>query len=526
MENKFWLPLIVAVAVVLGILLGTRLNYPNSPLAMQEANLREQKLKQLINYIDYEYVDVVNTDSLLDLTIQDLLHKLDPHSSYISLEDVQATSENLQGNFEGIGIEFTTVQDSLTVLRVIDNGPSKKAGLLGGDRILAVDTDTIVGKKMRNSDYIKLLKGSAGSKVTVYIYRPFENAFKTIEIIRGKIPLPSVEVAQMINNKVGLIKINRFAETTYDEFYNSLLHLKKEGMEDLILDLRDNPGGLLYTANKIADEFLDKEQLIVFTEDRKGQKDYTFASKKGEFQQGGIVVLINENSASASEIIAGALQDNDRAIIVGRRSFGKGLVQEEMELKDGSKVRLTTSRYFTPTGRSIQKPYGADYADYQRDAEERYYSGELFEEDSIKVNNQEEFTTPGGKTVYGGGGIVPDVFVPVDTSSIGILFHVYGISRMDNYAFNLIDAHRKEYIEWEKDVFIKEFEVTEEMMDDFLSIGKGAHAQLADKDLHFIKIRLKALIGRNLFGSEAYYSVMSKEDPMVKKGLELHTEVE
>jgi len=519
---KIYLPIFIGLSIVFGIWLGTQFNFPKQSFALQNEEVKEQKLRQIIDFIDYEYVDDVNTDSLLDITITELLHKLDPHSSYISVNDVQSSSESLQGSFEGIGIEFTTVRDSLTVLRVIANGPSDKAGLKAGDRILAVDKDTIAGIPMMNSQYIKLLKGPAGSNVDVDVYRATNHSTNEFTIKRGTIALPSVDLAFMLNDSVAMIKVNRFAEPTTDEFDEALEDVIAKGATKLILDLRDNPGGLLYAANKMADQFLQKNELIVYTMNRQNLRDDSKATKKGRFQNGDLVVLINENSASASEIVAGALQDNDRATIVGRRSYGKGLVQEEIELKDGSRIRLTTSRYYTPTGRSIQRPYNSDYSAYRSESMERYHNGELFNADSIKVDTVQEFKTPKGKLVYGGGGIVPDVFVPVDTGNY-TLYKYFSFGALDNYCFTYIDNHRSEFSDLNIDEFILTFSINDEIFDSFVeqrNLAPGSTLQL-ENEKESLKLKMKAFFARNLFGASAYFRTLAKEDPMVIKSIEV-----
>lgn len=519
---KIYLPILIGLSIVFGIWLGTQFNFPKQSFALQNEEVKEQKLRQIIDFIDYEYVDDVNTDSLLDITISELLHKLDPHSSYISVNDVQSSSESLHGSFEGIGIEFTTVRDSLTVLRVIANGPSDKAGLKAGDRILAVNMDTIAGIPMMNSQYIKLLKGPAGSNVDVGIYRPTQQSTSKFTIKRGTIALPSVDMAFMLNDSVAMIKVNRFAEPTTDEFDEALASVIEKGATKVILDLRDNPGGLLYAANKMADQFLRKGQLIVYTMNRQDERDDSKASKDGRFLSGDLVVLINENSASASEIVAGALQDNDRATIVGRRSYGKGLVQEEIELKDGSRIRLTTSRYYTPTGRSIQRPYNSDYSAYRSESMERYHNGELFNADSIKVDTVREFKTLKGKLVYGGGGIVPDEFVPIDTGNYA-LYKYFSFGALDNYCFTYIDNHRNEFSDLNMDEFISSFKIDDAIFNAFIeerNLSQAAKLNL-ENEKESLKLKMKAFFARNLFGASAYFQTLANEDPMVIKSLEV-----
>jgi carboxyl-terminal processing protease len=525
--TRIYLPLLLALAIATGIFIGRRMNYPNRPVAFASQDMREQKLREIISYIDYDYVDEVNTDSLLDLTITDLLHKLDPHSSYITQRDVQKNVESLSGSFDGVGIEYIINQDTLVILRVVPNGPSAKAGLKGGDRLLAIDEVKVAGVLLPESEYPGYLKGARGSSIDVTYFRPLTKTTKTTKVTRDKIALKSIDVAYMIDKNTGFIKINRFAETTTSEFHAAIRLLKKKGATKLILDLRDNPGGLLKGAIEIADAFLDKDQLIVYTENRNNQTRYTYATKKGDFIKGDVVVLINENSASASEIVAGALQDNDRAVLVGRRSFGKGLVQEEIELKDGSRVRLTTARYYTPTGRSIQKPYTNGFEEYQRETYNRFKNGELIEADSTVFEPVQKFTTPKGKVVYGGGGIMPDVFVPIDTSTkaLGILYHYFSLGQVDRFAFGYVDKHRQELSQWQFDNFLNKFEITDSTMKALLEFAgiNTAKFTLDAFTERVLKTRLKAMIARNIWGDSGMYPILFTEDPMVLQAREALT---
>ena len=365
--NKNNLPIYLSIAVVFGILIGSFFGgNSNSFTSFSSNSKNELKIKKLINYIQRDYVDTVNTDKLLDGAIAQMLGKLDPHSVYIPKENLQAVTESMQGNFVGIGVQFRMIKDTITVIQPIKGGPSIKAGIKAGDRILVADKDTIYGKNMFSNKVPSYLKGKPDTKVALQIYRKSNDSLFTVNITRGKVNIKSVDLAYMINDSVGYIKLDRFARNTYREFKTSLRALKIKGMTDLVLDLRGNGGGFIDIANSIVDEFLEDKKLIVFTKNNKGEIDKSFATEKGIFENGGLYVLIDENSASASEILAGALQDNDKGTIIGRRSFGKGLVQQEMDLGDGSAVRLTIARYYTPTGRSIQKPY-------VRDGEKSYF---------------------------------------------------------------------------------------------------------------------------------------------------------
>ena len=518
MKNKSnLLPIFFALATLFGLFIGMFLDFPMKKMGLTENEAREEKVKQIINYVDFEYVDKVNTDSLLDLTITDLLKRLDPHSSYIPLEEVEESGEGIKGSFDGIGIEFKIYRDTLTIVKVIEGGPSSKAGLKAGQRILFANDERLFGGDINNEYIITKLKGKSGSKVILDVWdKSFENkeAVKKT-VVRGKVPLRSVAGAFLVNDSTGYIKLLRFAQTSKDEVHSALKRLKSEGAKNIVLDLRDNPGGLLTAANAISDEFLEKDKLIVFTKDRKDKKRETFATQKGLFKGGNIAVLINEGSASASEIVAGALQDNDRALIVGRKSFGKGLVQEEITLGDGSKIRLTTQRYYTPTGRSIQKPY-SDY-------DERYivgmgYEDELPNQDSLELGKK--FVTPGGKVVFGGGGIQPDVMVPYDTSrNATLLYHLALRANMANKAFVYVDQNREGLQKWAKQEFVKSFEIDSLILDYFFNSFSDQIMEMDEEVVNALKLRIKAFIAANLFGNAAYLEVYYLNDPMLKRAL-------
>lgn len=517
-RNNF--PIYFAIAVVIGILIGTFFSGGKN-LSIAGNTVKEQKIKRLINFIQRDYVDDVNTDDLLDGAIAQMLDKLDPHSVYIPKENLQAVTENMQGNFVGIGVQFRIINDTIIVLQTIKGGPSIKAGIKSGDRILVANNDTLYNKKIKNSEILKKLKGESGSKVTVQIYRKSNDSIFNTTIKRGKVNIKSVEVAYMLNDSIGYVKIDRFARNTYKEFKTSLTKLNEKGMTDLVLDLRGNGGGFLDIANSIVDEFLEDDKLIVFTKNNKGDISKSFATKKGDFENGGLYVLIDENSASASEIVAGALQDNDKGIIIGRRSFGKGLVQEEMDLGDGSAVRLTTARYYTPTGRSIQKPYKKKAAtdniiNYESDIQDRYQNGELFNKDSIKTIDSLQFKTPKGKIVYGGGGIVPDVFVAIDTTAYLPSFY---FRDLNDFSFNYIDENRKKMSKIKVNDFIKNFDSENLMFSKYLNNINGQNLSKSTKEK--LKNYLKTTIARYLFSDEGLYRVLQDEDKMLQKVFEL-----
>ncbi len=539
-KTKIYLPLIIAIAIALGILMGSNLNYPQRKMSFLTGSPQEKKIKRLINYIRYDYVDEVDTDSLLDVTISDMLGKLDPHSVYIPPKEHDRITETMNGKFVGIGIQFRMIKDSLTVLGVIKDGPSEKAGIKAGDRILMANNDTLYGKKL-NSDYIiDHLKGEPDTEVNLKIYRKTEKKELPFVVKRGSIPIESIDAHYMLNDSLGYIKINKFAATTYDEFIKALQDLDKKGMRELVLDLRQNPGGFLDIATKIIDEFLEDGKLIVFTKNKRNKINKTFATPKGDFEKRQVYVLIDGGSASASEIVAGALQDNDIGTIVGRRSFGKGLVQQEMDLGDGSAIRLTVARYYTPTGRSIQKPYDhSGSRDYFNEYEHRITDGELISADSIKVNDSLKFTTPKGKVVYGGGGIIPDVFVPIDTAGY---VNAYHFGPVNDFAFEYIDNHRKAFEGMNFEEFDKTFDKNDEIYNKYWKFLASKNKVIKEsgsentennsnkKYLDFLKSDtnkqnlkhyLKAIFARQLFDENAFYKIFNRNDKMIERVLEI-----
>ncbi|MGV6846016.1 MAG: S41 family peptidase [Lutibacter sp.] len=535
-KNKNFVPLFLAMAVVVGIGFGMLFNFKKKPVLFS-ANNSEAKIKRLIDYINYDYVDKVNTDSLLDDAITKMLSELDPHSVYIPKSELKRITETMQGKFVGIGVSFLMHNDSVAVSDVIKGGPSEKVGIMPGDRIIIAEKDTLFGKYINKkakvtaaesktilgnrkvSDAVmKALKGEPNTHVKVTVYRKSDGKIHQYKITRGEVPIVSVPAYYLINNHLGYIKIDRFARTTYKEFKKALDNLINEGMESLVLDLRDNPGGFMDIATKIVDEFLKDGKLIVFTKNKYGEVDKTFATKRGDFENGKVYVLINEGSASASEIVTGALQDNDKGTIVGRRSFGKGLVQQEMDLGDGSAVRLTTSRYYTPTGRSIQKPYNhKDNTAYENDYLNRIHNGELVNKDSIKVDDHLKYKTPKGKIVYGGGGIIPDVFVPIDTTNV---FSNRLFGRLNNFVFNYVDTHRNELKKWDLNNFIKSFDKNNRVLNNYIK-KIDLKSPISNQSKNKIEIYLKALIARNLFGEVGFLKATQQNDQMIKKVLEL-----
>jgi carboxyl-terminal processing protease len=535
-KRKAYYPLIIGISIAIGILIGTTLNFKNKSVLFS-ANSNEAKIKRLINYIQYDYVDKVNTDSLLDNAITNMLVKLDPHSVYIPKDELGRVTESMEGKFVGIGVTFFMYNDTVAVTNVIKGGPSEKAGLKAGDRIIIAGKDTLFGKSIQKlagvsdaeketflgnrkiSDAVmKSLKGEPQTNVNVTIYRRSENKKLNFTIQRGEVPIKSVSSYYMINNQLGYINIDRFARTTYDEFKVGLDELISKGMKSLVLDLRGNPGGFMDIANSIIDEFLEDGKLIVFTKNKNGEVDKAFATKKGDFENGKVYVLIDQNSASASEIVAGALQDNDKGVIVGRRSFGKGLVQQEMDLGDGSAVRLTTSRYYTPTGRSIQKPYShTETNTYDNEYLERIHNGELISKDSIKVDDALKYKTPKGKTVYGGGGIIPDVFVSIDTVNT-FSNRLYG--GLNDFVFKYIDNHREKMSKWKLNDFVENFDTDNKILNQYIKY-LDLNEPISPKSKENLKVYFNAIMARNLFDETGYYIITQKKDRMIMKVLEL-----
>ena len=521
MKNKNNLPLYFSLAVIFGIFMGLFVSEDSFNLwSFSKSSSQEIKIKKLINFIKKEYVDTVDTENLLDVAINEMLGELDPHSTYIPKENLQAVQERMQGNFEGIGVQFRMINDTITVIQPIKGGPSILAGIKSGDRILMANKDTLFGKNITSNKIPFYLKGKPNTTVALKLYRKSTDSLFTVEVTRGKVNIKSVDLAYIIKDSIGYIKLDRFARNTFREFKSSLETLIDQGMTALVLDLRGNGGGFIDIATQIVDEFLTENTLIVFTKNNQDKIEKSFASSRGSFKNGNLYILIDENSASASEIVAGALQDNDKGTIIGRRSFGKGLVQVEMDLGDGSAVRLTTARYFTPTGRSIQKPYAKKgYKNYYEDYQQRVFSGELLNKDSIKTIDSLQFKTPKGKIVYGGGGIIPDVFVALDTTSYLSNFYFNSIN---NFAFNFVDNNRTSLNKWTLSAFISDFDADEAVLKSYLTTHKVGKKQ-GFKTRQRIQKYLKAAIANTLFGDEGFYRVLHQDDKMLQKVITLET---
>ena len=522
--NRNNIPIYLSLATVFGILIGVFINGNNSSFTLNSNTKNEAKIRRLMDYIDQNYVDTINTSSLLDAAISDMLGKLDPHSAYIPKENLQDVQERMQGKFVGIGIQFRIINDSVTVVEPIKGGPSIKAGIKAGDRIIIANKDTLSGKNFNSNDIPRYLKGTANTDVNLQVYRKTNDSLFNVMVTRGNVNIKSVDLAYMISDHIGYIKLDRFARNTYDEFTAALRKLTSLGMDDLVLDLRGNGGGFIDIATSIVDEFLGEDALIVFTKNNKGSIEEYYATENGAFEKGKLYVLIDENSASASEIVAGALQDNDKGTIIGRRSFGKGLVQVEMGLGDGSAVRLTTARYYTPTGRSIQKPYTKNGdINYNKDYQKRILSGELLYRDSIQINDSLRYKTPKGKYVYGGGGIIPDIFVGLDTTGYLSNFFFRSIT---NFSFDYVDKNRKLLNDnWTLDLFLDNFDKNNSVFESYLTkISDIGSLSYSTKEK--INSYVKATIAREIFGDEGFYRSIQKDDAMLQKVLELDSSTE
>jgi carboxyl-terminal processing protease len=529
------LPILISIAIAGGMLIGATMFGKDGHGDKYNDILKSVgKYRDILTAIDQNYVDKVNTDELVDFSITQMLEKLDPHSVYIPVKDVAKANEELQGNYEGIGIEFNIIKDTIYVVAPLSGGPSESVGIQPGDKILKVNGETVAGVNINIKGVHDRLKGPKGSKVKVSVLRKDERNPVNFTITRDKIPQYSLEASYMVDKQTGYMKITRFAATTFNEFKTALTDLKKQGMTQLILDLRGNPGGYFDRANKICDEFLPDNKLIVYTKSKGSRFDErVVASSKGEFEDGALIVLIDEGSASASEIVAGAIQDNDRGLIVGRRSYGKGLVQIPFNISDGSELRLTISRYYTPSGRSIQKPYNAgDFEEYSADISKRAQHGEFFHADSIKFNDSLKYQTTKGRVVYGGGGIMPDVFVPKDTSMITqYLVEMTARDVIREYAHEYYFRNRKTLEKMKFEEFLHGFEITDKMIGDIVKMANDYKIKYRDNDLkiskNYIKTQVKGLIARSVWGNNSIsgnnkaYPILNEQDNEFQQAMKL-----
>ena len=521
--KKTYIPLILALVLTGGIFLGKSLNkYPHKAYL---SYYQPEKLTNILNYIEQRYVDTVAKSKLEEAAIPAMLEALDPHSVYIPASEMKRVSEDMRGNFEGIGVVFNHQTDTAIIISVVTGGPSDKVGVMAGDRIMKINGEMIAGLKIHSDTIVRRLKGEKGTKVKISVQRKGVNDLIDFEIIRDEIPLYSVDVAYMVDDSIGFIKINRFAETTYNEFITGVEKLKAQNLRKLILDLRGNTGGYMDAATNITDQFLDAGKLIVYTQGKSSPRYDIFSTSRGICKDIELVILQDEFSASASEIIAGAIQDNDRGTIIGRRSFGKGLVQEPYPLSDGSVIRLTIARYYTPTGRSIQKPYSDDKDEYYNDLYERYKHGEFAEKDSIQFADSLKFITPGGKIVFGGGGIMPDIFVPLDT--VGYSKYYAEVVRkgiLYNFTFEFADNHR-EILKKQKDAkgidnYLESIKIFNQFAEyaEKKGVPKTTKGFIYSRSL--VNTQIKANIARNIFDNDGFYPIIQDVDATLKAAID------
>jgi carboxyl-terminal processing protease len=520
-----YLPLVFAIVLIVGMLIGVKLVDTSGERSMF-VYPKSDKLSGVLSFIEMEYVDSISKDNLVEKTIPSLLKSLDPHSMYIPASDLQRVTEPLEGNFDGIGIQFNMLNDTIVVIQTISGGPSEKIGIMPGDRIVSIGDSVVAGVGMDDQEVVASLRGPRGSKVNVGVKRQNIDGLIEFEITRDRIPLYSVDVSYMIDDEIGYIKISQFSRTTFKEYMEAAEKLNSQGMKKLILDLRGNGGGYMDASTNIADQFLDDGKLIVYTEGQSKPRSNVYATAKGINLDTELLVLIDEWSASASEIIAGAIQDNDRGKVVGRRSFGKGLVQTQTMFSDGSALRLTVARYYTPTGRSIQKPYDEGLENYYNDLDERFRHGEFDIADSIKFNDSLKFITPGGNIVYGGGGIMPDVFIPRDTTGMTDFYSdVTRRGLVYRFAFDYADKNRNSLSGFKTAEEINRYLDRQPLMDSFLSFAeregiKSNAGQIAESR-NIMNTQIKAYIARNVMDNEGFYPIISSIDDVLQRSVQL-----
>ncbi len=525
---QIYLPIAFSVVLILGIWIGSLLVSKNQVQTnlLQIGQSHYNKVGDILDYIVQDYVDTVDFESLETDAISGMLKELDPHSMYITTDEFNEVNDPLLGSFEGIGISFRIEKDTITVINPIPGGPSEKVGLMAGDRIVKVDDSLVAGIGITNNDAMRWLKGKKGTKVKVSNYRRGVPKLIDFTITRDLIPTYSVDVAYMVDDSVGYIKVNKFSATTYDEFVESAVELREKGMTKLILDLRGNPGGLMQAAIEISDEFLKEGELIVYTNGKNRPKRHAFATNAGEFDDIDVAVLVDENSASSSEIVAGALQDNDKGLIIGRRTFGKGLVQEQISLPDGSAIRLTTARYYTPTGRSIQRPYvKGDKEGYYEEYYHRYINGEMTNLDSIHFDDSLKYTTPKGKIVYGGGGIMPDIFVPMVTDSIHTYYNLLANKGLIfQFAFEYTDKNRARLNKIKDfETFDRKFNMDDATYSELIAFAEDKGISQSDEKIEISKEKVatlfKAFVGRNVLDEDGFYPIYHSIDTTFKRAV-------
>lgn len=520
---QVWLPLLFSVVLIVGMVIGFKMNKSGGSTKEFFKAGKSTALEEALYRIRTNYVDPVNTDSLQGLAIRQMMNELDPHSVYFPPVEVKEANEDLLGNFDGIGVEFNVFLDTVNVVYVNPGGPSDHAGMQIGDKIVRVNGESLVGPDVTTARIKELIRGERGSIASIEVMRNGE--LKNLSVKRGIIPVPSIDAAYMIDATLGYIKLNKFTEHSYEEFMQALEGLKKQGLKELIYDLRDNGGGFMGEAFDMADEFLDGDKLVVFTEGVNSKKREYRCKRPGLFETGKLVILINERSASASEVLAGALQDWDRATIIGRRSFGKGLVQEQFQLNDGSAIRLTVARYYTPLGRSIQRSYTKGKKVYMDEIYERYSNGEALYADSNKIQNGQEYKTPGGQILYGGGGIMPDIFVPIDTASFSReVNRLFLDGSINGFVYQYYLKHRPEIDQYKSaGEYLRNFKGMNEMWEQFVQHAAKDSVDLRQvpaKEKDALQKRLEAFLGRFKWRNSGYYQVLNQDDVMVQKAVE------
>jgi carboxyl-terminal processing protease len=530
------LPIIIAITLAAGVLLGS--TFFSGGKKLSDVAKGYGKFREVLMLVENNYVDSVNTDELVDFSISKMLEKLDPHTAYFNAEEATAARSQLESGFDGIGVEFNIYNDTVCVVTPLSGGPSEAAGIQSGDRIISVNKENLSGPGVTNAQVYKLLRGKRGTKVDLAIERVGLKDKMNFAVVRDRIPTYSVDASYMVDQEIGYIKVSRFSETTFDEFKSALKILKANGLKNLILDLRGNPGGYMERATSMADEFIAGDKLLVYTEGKDSRFDRkTRSHVEGLFEQGPLIVLVDEGSASASEILAGALQDHDRALVVGRRSYGKGLVQMPIKLSDGSELRLTISRYYTPSGRSIQKPYEMGKSeDYSQDLTHRYESGELFNVDSIKFDKSKIYKTDGGRVVYGGGGITPDIFVAKDTlMNSKYLFELYSKNIIREYALRYANENQKKLEKQPFREFVKSFQISDVMLSELVKDASKAGIKPNEKELNLSKSLItsqtKAIIGRYVWGrkqksglNNEVFQVLNPSDNVYQQAVQLFTQ--
>ncbi|HLN56001.1 MAG TPA: S41 family peptidase [Bacteroidales bacterium] len=518
-KRSILIPFLMGITLAVGVFVGKYFPSGDNTSVSQGLRFRNDKLTNILNIIEANYVDSVNRNDLIETAIPAMLKKLDPHSVYIPAKDLARANEPLQGNFDGIGISFNMLTDTILVISTIPGGPSEKVGLMPGDKILYVNDSLVAGKNISDQRIMSMLKGQRGTLVRIKVLRNGVKDLIPFEITRDKIPMYSIDASYMINDSTGYMKINNFAMTTFDEFMKNLRDLKIQGMQSLILDLRGNSGGIMEASVQIANQFLKENQLIVYTKGRTHPRNEARATGKGEFETGNLVILIDEWSASASEILAGAIQDNDRGTIIGRRSFGKGLVQEPVAFADGSGMRLTIARYYTPTGRSIQRSYAHGFDEYYEELLARSAQGDPEASDSIQHSDSLKFTTPAGRVVYGGGGIMPDEYVPVDTSGISDYF-INVRSLIYRFALKYTESNRETLKKFAEPIDMKRFLDRQSLLPQFVKYAAANGVKEDREGLrtsgHIIHTQLEAYIARNILDNKGFYPIWEDIDTTLK----------